>query len=62
MLRDLYPKAPLPTTCPDGSNTQLCMHLKNDKIMAELGLEFVPLQQTLKAQCEALGRAGLLKL
>lgn len=62
MLRDLYPNAPLPTMCADGSTTQPCLHLKNDKIMTELGLEFVPLQQTLKAQCEALAAAGLLRL
>lgn len=62
MLRVLYPNAPLPTACPDGSTTQPCLLLKNDKIKSELGLEFVPLEQTLRAQCEALERAGLLVL
>ena len=28
----------------------------------ELGIEFLPLERTLKAQCEALVRSGLLKL
>ena len=62
ILRELYPTAPLPTTCPDGSTTQPCLLLKNDKIRAELGLEFAPLVQTLEAQCGALVRSGLLKL
>ena len=61
-LRELYPSAPLPTSCADGSTTQPCMLLVNDKIKAELGLEFVPLKQTLKTQCDALVRAGLLQL
>ena len=38
------------------------MLLKNDKIKAELGLDFVPLEQTLRAQCDALQQAGLLQL
>ena len=62
ILRALYPSAPLPTTCADGSTTQPCLLLKNEKIRSELGLEFVPLEQTLKAQCDALVRSGLLKL
>jgi len=61
-LRQLYPDAPLPTTCPDGSTTQPCLLLRNDKIRAELGLEFVPLEQTLKAQASAFVDAGLLEL
>lgn len=61
-LRELYPDAPLPTACPDGTTTQPCLHLKNDKIRSELGLDFVPLKETLKAQCESLALAGLLKL
>ena len=60
ILRVMYPNAPLPTTCPDGSTTQPCLLLKNDKIKAELGLDFVPLEQTLRAQCDALQQAGLL--
>ena len=60
-LRKLYPSAPLPTACADGSTTQPCLLLKNDKIRAELGIEFTPLDHTLKVQCEALSRAGLLE-
>jgi len=62
MLRELYPSAPLPTSCPDGSTTQPCLLLKNDKITSELGMEFVPLDETLKAQCDALVSAGLLQV
>ena len=43
----------------DGSTEQPCMLLKNDKIRAELGMEFVPLTQTLQAQGEALIKASL---
>ena len=60
LLRELYPAAPLPLTCADGSMTQPRLSLVNDKIRRELGLEFVPLEQTLRAQAEALERAGLL--
>jgi len=60
VLRDLFPLAKLPTTCADGSMEQPCLLLKNDKIRADLGLEFAPLEQTLKAQCDALQSAGLL--
>ena len=62
LLRQLYPSAPLPSTCADGSTTQPCLLLKNDKIKADLGLEFTPLLQTLQAQCRSLERAGLLRL
>jgi len=62
MLRELYPSAPLPTACADGSTTQPCLLLKNDKIKAELGIEFVTLERTLVAQCDALARAGLVRL
>lgn len=61
ILKTLYPSAPLPTTCPDGSTSQPCLLLKNEKIRAELGIEFTPLEQTLKAQCDAFVRAGLLQ-
>jgi len=63
VLRELYPSAPLlPSTCPDGSTTQPCLLLKNNKIRTQLGLEFTPLTQTLEAQCNALIRSGLLQL
>jgi hypothetical protein len=62
ILRSLYPTAPLPTTCADGSTSQPCLLLKNKKIKTELGIEFVPLEETLKSQCGALIRAGLLTL
>jgi nucleoside-diphosphate-sugar epimerase len=62
MLKRLFPDAPLPTTCADGSTVQPCLLLKNDKIKTELGIEFTPLEQTLKAQCDALTRSGLLSL
>ena len=62
VLRTLFPAAPLPTACADGSTTQPCLMLKNDKIRSELGLDFVPLEQTLEAQCNALIRSGVLKL
>lgn len=61
ILRTLYPTAPLPSTCADGSTTQPCLLLKNDKIRTELGLEFVALETTLKEQCSALEKAGLLE-
>jgi len=61
ILKSLYPSALLPTSCPDGSTSQPCLLLKNDKIKAELGIEFTPLEQTLKAQCDAFIRAGLLQ-
>jgi len=60
ILRALYPSAALPQTCSDGSTVQPCLSLKNEKIRNELGIQFVPLQQTLKAQCDALAAAGLL--
>ena len=62
VLRGLYPSAPLPSACADGSTIQPCLNLKNDKIRSQLGIEFLPLERTLKAQCEALVRSGLLKL
>uniref|UniRef100_A0A7S2CHD6 Choline monooxygenase, chloroplastic n=1 Tax=Haptolina brevifila TaxID=156173 RepID=A0A7S2CHD6_9EUKA len=62
ILKGLYPTAPLPSTCPDGSTSQPCLLLKNQKIKAELGIEFTPLELTLKAQCDALTRSGLLQL
>jgi len=62
MLRVMYPTAPLPTTCPDGSTTQPCLLLRNDKIKEDLAMEFIPLDQTLQAQCNALEQAGLLQL
>ena len=59
-LREIYPSAALPTTCADGSTSQPCLLLRNDKIRNELGIEFVPLEQTLRAQCAGLKSAGLL--
>ena len=60
MLRAICPAAPLPTACPDGSTTQPCLQLRNEKIKADLGMEFVPLHHTLQAQCNALQQAGLI--
>jgi len=62
MLRAICPAAPLPTACPDGSTTQPCLQLRNEKIKADLGMEFVPLHHTLQAQCNALQQAGLISL
>jgi phenylpropionate dioxygenase-like ring-hydroxylating dioxygenase large terminal subunit/nucleoside-diphosphate-sugar epimerase len=62
MLRMMYPAAPLPTSCPDGSTTQPCLLLRNDKIKEDLAMEFIPLHETLQAQCNALDQAGLLQL
>ena len=62
LLRALYPSAPLPTACADGSTTQPCLLLKNGKIKRELGMEFTPLERTLEMQCDTLARAGLLRL
>jgi len=62
MLRMMYPTAPLPTSCPDGSTTQPCLLLRNDKIKEDLAMEFIPLHETLQAQCNALDQAGLLQL
>ena len=64
LLRGLFPGAAmsLPKTCADGSTQQPCLLLKNGKIRDELGIEFTPLAETLKAQGNALTRAGLLQL
>jgi nucleoside-diphosphate-sugar epimerase len=62
VLRELFPQFSdsIPTSCEDGTTEQPCMLLRNDKIRAELGIDFVPLADTLKAQGEALIKAGLL--
>jgi hypothetical protein len=40
----------VPTVCADGSAEQPCLLLQNERIKSELGLEFTPLAETLKAQ------------
>jgi len=62
MLKTLYPSAPVPSACADGSTSQPCLTLRNDKIKTELGLEFTPLETTLQAQCDGLITAGLLRV
>eukprot|EP00930_Biecheleria_cincta_P056575 TRINITY_DN4265_c0_g1_i2.p1 TRINITY_DN4265_c0_g1~~TRINITY_DN4265_c0_g1_i2.p1 ORF type:complete len:868 (+),score=158.89 TRINITY_DN4265_c0_g1_i2:58-2604(+) len=59
-LRSLFPGRPVPRTCADGSMTQPCVTIDNTKIRSELGLDFIPLDQTLREQGEAFIRAGLL--
>ena len=63
ILRELFPEmaGQIPDACADGSTEQPCMLLKNDKIRAELGLEFVPLRETLLAQGNAFIEAGLFR-
>lgn len=60
MLRGLFPGMPVPSTCADGSTEQPCMLLDNSKIQSELGMRFIPLEQTLNAQGAAFIKAGLL--
>jgi len=62
LLRSIFPSAPLPTACADGSTTQPCLMLRNDKIRRDLGIEFTPLERTLRKQGDALARSGLISL
>jgi nucleoside-diphosphate-sugar epimerase len=61
-LHDLFPQFSdsIPNACEDGTTEQPCMMLQNRKIRAELGMEFIPLVTTLRAQGEGLIKAGLL--
>ena len=58
VLRRLYPSMPIPANNNDPE--QPCLDLANDKIRAELGMQFEPLDVTLKRQGDALISAGLL--
>ena len=58
VLRRLYPSMPIPADNNDPE--QPCLDLANDKIRAELGMQFEPLDVTLKRQGDALISAGLL--
>jgi len=60
MLRDLFPNKPIPNSCEGGQTDQPCMMLDNTKICRDLGLEFIPLAETLREQGQALIDAGLL--
>ena len=62
LLHQIFPqfRDRIPTRCEHGTQGQPTMVLQNDKIIAELGLDFKPLADTLQAQGEALIKAGLL--
>ena len=59
ILRRLYPSMPIPPNT--HSAEQPCLDLANNKIRAELGMQFEPLDVTLKRQGDALISAGLLE-
>lgn len=58
-LRECFPGMPVPDSTP-GAEAQPKLTLANDKIKAELGIEFEPLRDTLQRQGDALLAAGLL--
>lgn len=61
LVRELFPGRPVPSTCADGSTEQPCMLLDNSKIKSELGMQFIPLAETLRSQGNAFIEAGLLQ-
>ena len=58
-LRECFPDMPVPASAP-GADKQPKLTLANDKIRAELGIEFESLHDTLQRQGDALVAAGLL--
>eukprot|EP00928_Gymnodinium_smaydae_P038645 TRINITY_DN26612_c0_g1_i1.p1 TRINITY_DN26612_c0_g1~~TRINITY_DN26612_c0_g1_i1.p1 ORF type:complete len:863 (+),score=160.36 TRINITY_DN26612_c0_g1_i1:78-2666(+) len=60
LLQEIFPGCPLPSTCADGSREQPCLTLDAGKIRRDLGLDFMPLRETLRAQGQAFFDAGLL--
>lgn len=61
LLRDLFPTKPIPTTCEDGSvDGQPCLTLDTSRIRQDLGINFLPLVETLKEQVGSFLEVGLL--
>jgi nucleoside-diphosphate-sugar epimerase len=59
LMQKIFPGKPIPTSCEDGRAEQPCMNLDNSKICGDLGIEFMPLEETLRDQCQSFFEAAL---